>query len=153
MKIYLDTNIYCRPFDDCSQLRIALEAEAVLRLWQKAEEGEIVCLYSKLIMLELSKMPLLKWQEIKKFVQLVNEDIPYSDDIKKLAEKIVKFKKIPAYDALHLSFAAYGQADLFLTCDDDILRKILVIEELFRTEKLTSSILNPIQFIQNYFTF
>ncbi|MEK9183038.1 MAG: PIN domain-containing protein [Patescibacteria group bacterium] len=150
LRVYLDTNIYCRPFDDWSQLRIALEAEAVLRLWQIVEEGKITCLCSKLIRLELSKMPLFKLQEVKKFIQFVDEDIPYSNDIKKLAKKIIKVAKIPTYDALHVSFAAHGQADLFLTCDDDILRKSSNIEELLKSENSTLAILNPIQFIQNY---
>lgn len=153
LKLYLDTNIYCRPFDDCSQLRIALEAEAVLRLWQRAEEGRIICLSSKLIRLELSKMPPSKWREVKKFIQLVDEDVPYCDNIKKLAEKIIKVVKIPDYDALHLAFGAYGQADLFLTCDDDILRKSASIEELLRSDNLELVILNPIQFVQNYLFF
>lgn len=153
LKIYLDSNIYCRPFDDCSQLRIALEAEAVLRLWQRAEEGRIVCLSSKLIMLELSKMPPSKWQEVKKFIQLIGDVIHYCDSVKKLAEKIIKVVKIPDYDALHLAFAAHGQADLFLTCDDDILRKSASIEELLKSDDLALVILNPIQFIQNYLIF
>lgn len=98
-------------------------------------------------------MPLPKWQEVKNFIQFVDEDIPYCDDVKKLAENIIKVVKIPAYDSLHLAFAAYGQADLFLTCDDDILRKSSAIEELLKSDNLALVVLNPIQFIQNYLLF
>lgn len=153
LKIYPDTNIYCRPFDDWSQMRIALEGEAVLRFWQKAEEGKIICLCSKLIKLELSKMPLFKWQEVKNFIQFIDEDIPFCGDVKKLAENIIEVVKIPAYDSLHLAFAAYGQADLFLTCDDDVLRKSFAVEELLLSKNFSLAVLNPIQFIQNYLVF
>lgn len=41
MTIYLDTCAIQRPFDDQTQLRIALESEAVLALIEHVENGKI----------------------------------------------------------------------------------------------------------------
>lgn len=57
MLVYLDTCSIQRPFDDQSQLRIALESEAVLRVIQRAEDGDIDLLASEPLMLEAEQNP------------------------------------------------------------------------------------------------
>ena len=42
IKVYLDTSVYNRPFDDQSQIRIRLETEAFLSILEKAISGSIV---------------------------------------------------------------------------------------------------------------
>lgn len=53
ISLYLDCCALQRPFDDRSQLRVATEAEAVLKLVELFEAGDLVCFpqvrcYSKL---------------------------------------------------------------------------------------------------------
>jgi hypothetical protein len=40
-RVYLDTNIYCRPMDNQENLRIYSEAQAFLKLVAATEKGEI----------------------------------------------------------------------------------------------------------------
>jgi hypothetical protein len=49
MKIYLDTCIYCRPFDDQSQDRIEKETKAFIEILKLAEMGEVVIVSSDVL--------------------------------------------------------------------------------------------------------
>ncbi len=53
MKIYLDTCIYCRPFDDQSQDRIAKETEAFAKILKLAELGKVIIVGSDVLSDEL----------------------------------------------------------------------------------------------------
>ena len=56
MKIYLDTCIYCRPFDDQSQDRIKKETEAFAELLEIAEMGKIILVSSDVLIDELEEI-------------------------------------------------------------------------------------------------
>ena len=49
IKVYLDTSVYNRPFDDQSQIRIRLETEAFLSILEKAISGSIVIIGSSVL--------------------------------------------------------------------------------------------------------
>ena len=49
MKIYLDTCIYCRPFDDQSQDRIEKETKAFVELLKLAEMGKVAIVSSDVL--------------------------------------------------------------------------------------------------------
>ena len=57
MLVYLDTCSIQRPFDDQSQLRIALEAEAVLQVIQLAEQEVVDLLASEMLLVETEQNP------------------------------------------------------------------------------------------------
>jgi hypothetical protein len=58
MLIYLGTcAIQRRPFDDQSQIRIALESEAVLRAIQLVEQGDLDLLSSETLLIETDQNP------------------------------------------------------------------------------------------------
>ncbi len=57
MLVYLDTCSIQRPFDDQSQIRIALESEAVLRTIQLVEQGDLDLLSSETLLLETEQNP------------------------------------------------------------------------------------------------
>jgi hypothetical protein len=50
VKVYLDTSVYNRPFDDQSQTRIRLEAEAFLSIIEKAIYGGITIIGSSALL-------------------------------------------------------------------------------------------------------
>ena len=52
MLIYLDTCSLQRPFDDQSQLRVAMESEAVLRATQLVGDGDLDLLASETLRIE-----------------------------------------------------------------------------------------------------
>jgi len=56
MGIYLDTCIYCRPFDDQSQDRIAKETEAFAKILKLAELGKVIIVGSDVLSDELDEI-------------------------------------------------------------------------------------------------
>jgi hypothetical protein len=57
MRIYLDTCSVNRPLDDKSQLRIALEAEAILAVLSACEHGSHTLLSSDILLYEVERNP------------------------------------------------------------------------------------------------
>jgi hypothetical protein len=55
MKVYLDTCSLNRPLDDKAQMRVALEAEAVLGILARIEEGAVSLVASEVLALEVQR--------------------------------------------------------------------------------------------------
>ena len=56
MLIYLDTNVYCRPFDDQSQERIRREATAFVELIELVQERKLDFLNSEILEFEIGRI-------------------------------------------------------------------------------------------------
>mgnify|MGYP006439677317 CR=1 FL=1 len=56
VSLYLDCCALQRPFDDRSQLRVATEAEAVLKLIEFFEAGELVIISSGTLLFEVGQI-------------------------------------------------------------------------------------------------
>ena len=57
MLVYLlDTNVYCRPFDDQTQERIKREATAFVELIELVQEGELDFLDSEILEFEIGRI-------------------------------------------------------------------------------------------------
>lgn len=141
MKIYLDTNVYNRPFDDQTQVRIRLETIAIFAILQLIKSKELLLVWSFLLTYENSLNPSEDIKmEIEKLSSLASENVDSSEDIRKKAKEY-ELIGIKPRDAIHISCALNSGADYFVTCDDKILRK---------TDKLGLNllILNPIDFIK-----
>jgi hypothetical protein len=55
--IYLDMNLYSRPFDDQSQERVRLEAYAFLEIFAEVLARRPICLNADILRLELRRNP------------------------------------------------------------------------------------------------
>jgi predicted nucleic acid-binding protein len=124
MKIYLDVCCLNRPFDDQTQDRIRLEAEAVLIILKYIELGKIVLINSDVIFYEISKIPNLERRE--KIFSLISKAkiyIKLDQGILNRAKEIQKLG-IKSYDALHVACAERPKGDIFLTTDDRLLKKL-----------------------------
>lgn len=122
-KVYLDVCCLNRPFDDQTQARIRLEAEAVLMILAQCEIDDWDWLGSKVIDLEIQLTP---DPERRRRVYLLASHIHRSVDVgRPEIERAQQFEAwgISAFDALHLACAESGEADVFLTTDDQLLRK------------------------------
>jgi predicted nucleic acid-binding protein len=123
MKLYLDVCCWNRPFDDQSQNRVRLEAEAVLSILEMTQADEIEIIGSDNIDDELSQMPNDERREkVELLLALTSSQISLTPTIEQRAIKLQE-QNISAFDALHLASAENAQADYFLTTDDDLLRK------------------------------
>ena len=123
MKIYFDTCSLHRPLDNKGPLRIKLEAEAVLGVLAKCEEGSLTLVSSEILSLEVDRNP---QPQKRAYVSAILERAPLviavDDDIERRAKELEQ-RGFKAFDALHLASAEAGGVDYFCTCDDRVLKK------------------------------
>ncbi len=124
IKVYLDTCCYNRPYDDQTQLRISLEAQAKLFIQKQIVDGKLDLVYSFISVYENSQNPFpIRKNSIAGF--FLNASVYVSEDsiekIKQRASEIMK-KGIKTKDALHISCAIEGKADYFVTADMRLLK-------------------------------
>jgi predicted nucleic acid-binding protein len=58
IRLYLDTNVLCRPFDDQTGARVRRETEAFGRILEKISNNEAVYFISDILMFELRRIVL-----------------------------------------------------------------------------------------------
>lgn len=139
IKIYLDTCCYNRPYDDQTQLRINLEAQAKLFIQKQIIDGNLDLIYSFISVYENSQNPFpIRKNAIFSFFSNAVTYINYENIavIKQRAAEIIK-TGIKDKDALHISCAIEGKADYFITTDSRLLK--------FSSDQI--KIINPIDFI------
>ncbi len=139
-KIYLDTNIWCRPFDTPSE-RIEREARAFFEILEGAYYEKRFEIIGSLILDD----------EIEQI-----EELDKRDAVKALVERFISIKithfskslqdelknlNLKDKDAFHLAFAI-GNAGYFISADDKILSKSKEIEKRYGIK-----VMNPIKFM------
>jgi len=148
MLIYLDTNVFGRPFDDRSYLRIEIEAQASLAILNMIEENKLNCLGSDILKLEVAQTPMPKRIRIQSLITLCSTNISETDILKNLALKIYRKNIIEPRDALHIASACLGKAEYFITCDNEIIRKAEKIEEDLKELGYNIKIYGVLDFIE-----
>lgn len=130
MKIYLDNCCFNRPFDDQTQIRIKLEAEAKLKIQEEVRSGNIQLVWSYILDYENSKNPFRERREqITGWKNYSALDIQENPHIIEIANALNQegFRKL---DSLHIACAIFMNCDYFLTTDDTILKKATVIDKI-----------------------
>ena len=130
MKLYLDNCAIQRPLDDRRQLRIALEAEAILGIISLIENNKIKLFSSDILKYEILKTPSIERREYAlEFLKNASSHISISDAIE---NKAIIFEQngMRAMDALHLATAVISNVDYFCTCDDKLLKTVLSLSEI-----------------------
>lgn len=128
MIVYLDTCSIQRPFDDQSQTRIVLEAEAVLGIIDRVENGEVELLGSEILQLEMEENPNPVGRRFALDVLgLASRQVVVDDEIESAA-RAYENSGIQPYDALHLASAVEGGADVFCTTDDALYQAGQTVE-------------------------
>lgn len=123
MRLYLDNCALQRPLDAKSQLRILLEADAVLGLLEFCRRGGAELLNSDVLRFEIGKCRHeLRREFAFDALQEARCFVPMTEAIRRRARDLVGEGYRPV-DALHVASAEAGDADYFCTCDDGILKK------------------------------
>ncbi len=144
LTIYLDTNIYGRPFDSKKDYKVNVEANASVLIFELIEKGEIICISSDILEYEISKAPINKRTQMISLLSLTHRSVSLTGEIVKIAEKIHKECKIEPRDALHIASAIKGKAEYFLTCDNSVIKKAILLKKM----GLSIKILNPLKFLE-----
>ncbi len=123
MTVYLDTCSLQRPLDDKSQLRIRLEAEAILSIIDLVETGRLGLISSDALTYETRRNPHpTRKQFVWEVVAEASDHIEFSEQVEKRAQELNQ-AGIKTLDSLHLASAEASDADFFCTCDDSFLNK------------------------------
>lgn len=142
-KIYLDTCCLNRPFDDQTQERIRLEAEAVLAILSRIEKGEWDWVGSEVLLDEIEQTP--DTQKLSR-ARLLSGFIKHTVEIKEAEIKRARelqragFKE---FDSLHLACAETTKADAFLSTDDRLLK---LAKRL--SKRLKIRVVNPLAWVE-----
>ena len=125
MRIYLDNCCYNRPFDDQTQMRVFLEAQAKIYIQTLVVDKKIELVYSYMSIFENSDNPNKKHFKIisdffKNAIQLVSDT--KMQRVEEIAKSVAK-QNIKNKDALHIASAILSKCEYFITTDDIILKR------------------------------
>jgi predicted nucleic acid-binding protein len=123
LRLYLDACCLNRLTDDRNQARVRNEAEAVEGILRLVRAGQATWVSSTALEIEISRNPdRERRRDVAALLAFSNEVVvPRS----RAAERGTFLQELGfgTFDALHLASAEQGQADVFLTTDDDLLRR------------------------------
>jgi predicted nucleic acid-binding protein len=112
-----------RLTDDQSQARVRNEAEAVEGILRLVRAGQVTWVSSTALEIEISRNPdAERRNDVAALLAFSNEVVvPRS----RAAERATLLQELGfgTFDALHLASAEQDQADVFLTTDDELLRR------------------------------
>lgn len=125
MRIYLDMCCYNRPYDDQSQMKIALETQSKLQIQNMVKEGKLELVGSYILDYEASRNPFeMRKQAIERFIR-DNTDLYVGEerdgDISVLAKEIMK-TGVKEKDAYHVACAVFAKCDYFISTDIRLLK-------------------------------
>ena len=143
MKIYLDMSCLNRPFDDQTRLRIRLESETIIFILQNFNLPQWEWISSEILQLEIELIPVIEMREhllliashAHRVVRLQQKEVKRAQQLQRIG--------FNAFDALHLACAESGNADIFLTSDQELLEQATQI-----SDKLNISVVNPLWLLE-----
>ena len=137
-RVYLDTSVYNRPFDDQTQPKVFLETQAVILILQMVEAKLIELVSSSVLEYENSRNPfIVNQQSMERYLQIATLRVLLNENIRGRAKQLEQ-QGIKAIDALHVACAEASQSDYFITCDKRLIN---------RCQGLTLKAINPTDFI------
>ncbi|MBD2292693.1 PIN domain-containing protein [Anabaena sphaerica FACHB-251] len=141
-RIYLDACCLNRPFDDQTQSRIYLEAQAIMTIINQCQSGMWKLINSSALISELNQTPDIdRLQNVKKLLSIAKIKVINSSFIENRSAELQKLG-FSSYDATHIASAERSQADVFLTTDDRLLKKAQTNSPL-----ISVKINNPVQWL------
>ena len=128
MRIYFDMCSLQRPLDDKTQLRVLLEAQAVLGVLALCESGKADIVASEALVFESDANPdSVRRDFADQAIAKASQFIRISPLIKADAQKFID-AGIKPLDALHLASAIAAKANFLCTCDDRFLKKARTLD-------------------------
>ena len=147
-RIMLNTNVFCRPFDDKTDPEIQAESDFSERILELAELKQIKIISSDILYAELSLIEDERKRDIilNEIKGVSQERIDANDKIHKLAQELSIL--ISDYsDNLHIASAAISRCECLVTCDKQLIKARSKIETFLLSKGYKSKILTPKEFI------
>lgn len=149
VRIMLNTNVHCRPFDDQLDDKIKEETDSALSILLEVAEGKIEIITSDVLHEEVDLIKdSSKRESVFYLVEAVeSERVSSSKAVIDMADGLHEI--IHDYnDSLHIAFAAAGKCDFFITCDYELLERKDKIERFLFSKKIYTKVKNPIEYPQ-----
>jgi predicted nucleic acid-binding protein len=124
MRIYLDVSCLSRPFDDQSQERVRIEAEAVRLILARCERGDWELTASEMVVIEINANPDRDKRRMTATLLSARVGIIELDQATFTRAAELEKQGLGAADAVHVAVAELHGADVLLTCDDRLLRRV-----------------------------
>lgn len=138
IRLYLDTSVLNRPFDDQSQVKIFLETQAMLLILQLIESKQVELVSSNVLEYENSRNSNLdRAKAVDLYLSLAVERQVANESIRQRAKELEQ-NGVKAIDALHVACAEATRSDYFLTCDKRLIN---------RCKNLSLRVMSPTDFI------
>jgi hypothetical protein len=120
--VYLDLCCYNRPFDDQSQARVHLEAEAVLAIVQRVGSASWELVGSAVLKAEARANPDPdRRKQVLDLMEATTWELAVDRTTFERAREIQQLG-FRQFDSLHLACAERARVDVFLTTDDGLVR-------------------------------
>jgi predicted nucleic acid-binding protein len=120
----LDNCCFNRPFDDQSQARIRLEAEAKLEMQERIKDKRIELAWSYILDYENQANPFEERRDvIARWKAAAAANVEETDALVQQARDVAS-QGLHAKDALHVACAVAAGCDFFLTTDDFVVKKM-----------------------------
>ncbi len=122
-RIMLNTNVYCRPFDDLNDPVIKKESISAEKILKFAENKEVEVITSDILYAELELISDQRKKDIifNEIESISQEKIRINGKIHDMAAEIKDF--VGDYsDSLHIVFAASSNCDCLITCDRHLVK-------------------------------
>lgn len=141
MRVYFDVSCLNRPFDDQTQSRIRLEAEAVTIALSMCDQGRLRQIASTVSQVEIGAMSDPdRRRKVRALLPATSDIIELESQAFQRAAALQRLGFKPA-DALHLAAAEQAEVDLFLSCDDRLCRRA-------KRVRLSVRVANPVAWLQ-----
>lgn len=143
LRVYFDTCVWCRPFDEQRE-EIIQEVEAIEAILNLHDRGDVEIVGSSAVLAEVSLISdERKRRAVEGSIKTISDYIVGVDeDAISLAEKIKDDCGLKDVDALHVALAC-KHADVFVTVDKGILKKANCLQKYI-------IVLSPIEFDELY---
>jgi len=149
--LYLDTNVFCRPFDDQTTGGIREETEAFAVILEKIKENEAALVTSDLLLFEIRRIiSAEKRSKASVYLPLSSRHYSLDDESLQLAREIMARFKVEPRDSLHLASALLMEAQYFLTCDDGVTKRFKnkPLSAMMTPMVRSIGVMNPVDFVR-----
>jgi len=138
IRLYLDTSVFNRPFDDQSQVKIFLETQATISVLRTITEQTVELMSSTVLQYENRQNPSpIKRAFMQAYLDIANFQPPLNQSVIQRAATL-KEQGIQLIDSLHIASAEVSACDYVLTCDKRLIN---------RCQNLALKVLNPVNYI------
>lgn len=145
-KVYLDVCCLNRPFDDWQQERVRFEGEAVLAILERVCAAEWELISSEAVEAELERLS--NPEKLESIFQLLNlaTTIVVLDQQIDVRSQTLEELGFGLYDSFHIACAEASQADILLTTDDRLLKRVMRYKDRIQVQ-----LSNPVAWLINVF--